>query len=445
MNIKAPFFDSSDNELSPATLRLGLIFGVFMYGAFGFLDLYTMPANYVSAWILRFVVVIPLALIILLLSYYKRFYQYSKIILFLLLSIGQIGILILIGVSAQGETAFHTYYGGLILIMLWTSFIFRLNFLTTIYISVSTLVFYNLVAWLIQDMYSYQYRSDEFAVLLNNNFFLLTTASLVIIGTYQLDKKGKENSSINLALRNETAQHKLAKERAEESDRLKSAFLANISHEIRTPMNGILGFAELLKSQDHNPKDQEKYILQIEKSGERMLNIVNDIISISRIEAGLIEVYLTEININEQLDVLYQRFIAESENKQLEFSCRKSLHNDSAILKTDPDKFVAVLNNLIKNAFKYTSTGTVEFGYTRKENFLEFFVTDTGTGIPEHRQQAIFDRFVHADIENKNAYQGAGLGLSISKAYVEMLGGTIRLQSEENKGAAFYFTLPFSA
>ena len=445
MNIKVPFFYSSENELTPARLRLGLIFGVFMYGAFGFLDLYTMPANYMSAWILRFIVVIPMALITFLLSYYKPFYRYSKTILFLLLSTGQIGILILIGISSPGEPAFHTYYGGLILIMLWSSFIFRLNFLTSVYISVSTLVFYNLVAWFIQDLYSYPYRSDEFAILLSNNFFLLTTASLVIIGTYQLDKKVKENTSINLALRNETAQHKLAKERAEESDRLKSAFLANISHEIRTPMNGILGFAELLKTRDHSTKDHERYIMQIERSGERMLNIVNDIISISRIEAGLMEVYLSETNINELLDILYQRFKAESENKQLEFSCRKSMHTDSAVLKTDPEKLLTILNNLLKNAFKYTASGSVVFGYSRKGNFLEFFVTDTGTGIPEHRQQAIFDRFVHADIENKNAYQGAGLGLSISKAYVEMLGGQIWLQSEEDKGSAFYFTLPFYA
>jgi signal transduction histidine kinase len=397
-----------------------------------------------SAWILRFIVVIPLALITFLLSYYKPFYQYSKIILFLLLSFGQIGILILIGISSPGETAFHTYYGGLILIMLWTSFIFRLNFLTTVYISISTVVFYNLVAWLFQDLYSYSYNTDEFAILLSNNFFLFTTASLVIIGTYQLDKKVMENTSVNLALRNETAQHKLAKERAEESDRLKSAFLANISHEIRTPMNGILGFADLLKIQDHNSKDYERYIIQIEKSGERMLNIVNDIISISRIEAGLMEVYLTETNINEQLDILYQRFMTQSENKKLEFSCRKSMHTDSAVLKTDPEKLSAILNNLLKNAFKYTVTGSIVYGYSRKENLLEFFVTDTGTGIPQHRQQAIFDRFVHADIENKNAYQGAGLGLSISKAYVEMLGGKIWLQSEENKGSSFYFTLPFS-
>ena len=157
------------------------------------------------------------------------------------------------------------------------------------------------------------------------------------------------------------------------------------------------------------------------------------------------EVYLSETNINELLDLLYQRFMAESGNKQLEFSCRKSMHTDSAVLKTDPEKLLTILNNLLKNAFKYTASGSIVFGYSRKENFLEFFVTDTGTGIPEHRQQAIFDRFVHADIENKNAYQGAGLGLSISKAYVEMLGGKIWLQSEEDKGSAFYFILPFFA
>jgi len=444
MKIQIPLFLSEENDLTPGTLRLGLIFGVFLYGVFGFLDLYTMPANYPSAWILRFAVVIPLAFITFILTYYKSVFRYSKTISFLLLSLGQIGILLLIGMSSPEEQSFYSYYGGLILIMLWTSFIFRFNFNTTLYVSVSNIVLYNLIAFFKQDLFSFPPGSEQFAILLNNNFFLLTTAALVIIGAYQFDKKGKENRKINLALRNETAEHKLAKERAEESDRLKSAFLANMSHEIRTPMNGILGFAELLKTQGHSDEDQKKYINLIEESGERMLNIINDIISISRIESGPVEVYAEETNINEQIDIIYDSFKDEAKNKRLQFSCVKSLAFDKSIIKTDPEKFLTIMTCLLKNAIKYTEKGTIEFGYRSEGNFLEFFVADTGTGIPKNRQEAIFDRFVKSDIENKNAYQGAGLGLSISKAYVEMLGGEIWVNSVTGKGSLFCFTLPYA-
>ncbi len=237
-----------------------------------------------------------------------------------------------------------------------------------------------------------------------------------------------------------------AKEKAEESDRLKSAFLANMSHEIRTPMNGILGFAELLKEPDLSGEEQQEYIDIIEKSGERMLNIINDIINISKIEAGLMEVQMQETNINEQLEYIYTFFKPEIEGKGMKLSFKNSLPFEKAILKTDREKVYAILTNLVKNAIKYSEKGTIEFGYVLKKDTglaeLEFFVKDTGIGIPKNRQEAIFERFIQADINDKMARQGAGLGLSISKAYIEMLGGKIWVESEEGVGSTFYFTLP---
>ncbi|MFA5417338.1 MAG: ATP-binding protein, partial [Bacteroidales bacterium] len=233
-----------------------------------------------------------------------------------------------------------------------------------------------------------------------------------------------------------------AKVGAEESDRLKSAFLANMSHEIRTPMNGILGFASLLKEPNLSGEEQQKYIRIIEKSGARMLNIINDIISISKIESGLMEVNLSDSNINEQIEYIYTFFKPEIEGKGIQFKFKNQLPFGKAIISTDREKLFAILTNLVKNAIKYSEKGSIELGYDIKDDYLEFYVKDSGIGIDSNRQKAIFERFIQADISDKHAYQGAGLGLSISKAYVEMLGGKLWVESEKGTGSTFYFTIP---
>jgi len=239
-----------------------------------------------------------------------------------------------------------------------------------------------------------------------------------------------------------------AKDKAEESDRLKSAFLANMSHEIRTPMNGILGFAQLLKEPKLTGEEQQKYIHIIEKSGERMLNIINDIINISKVEAGQMEISFTETNINEQIEDIYTFFQPEIEKKGVQFSFKNSLPSKRSIIKTDREKIYAILTNLVKNAIKFTKTGSIEFGYRsvgtpNSVSLLEFFVKDTGTGISAEKKEIIFERFRQGnDLLNKG-YEGSGLGLTISKAYVEMLGGKIWVESEEGVGSVFYFTVPY--
>ena len=234
-----------------------------------------------------------------------------------------------------------------------------------------------------------------------------------------------------------------AKEKAEESDRLKSAFLANMSHEIRTPMNGIMGFTELLKEPKLAGKEKKKYIKIIQKSGQRMLSTINDLIEISKIESGSLELKLTEVNVNDQLDYLYNFFKPETENKGLSFKLHKRLPDEQAVVETDQEKLNGVLVNLIKNAIKYTDQGEIEMGCRLVDYTLYFFVKDTGIGIEEKHRKIIFDRFAQADISLSKPYEGAGLGLSIAKAYVEMLGGKIWLQSEPEEGTQFFFSIPF--
>ena len=242
----------------------------------------------------------------------------------------------------------------------------------------------------------------------------------------------------------------ITKEKAEESDRLKSAFLANMSHEIRTPMNGILGFSELLKKPNLTGEEQQKYISIIEKSGKRMLNIINNIIDISKIEAGLMKLDMNESNINEMIEYVYTFFKPEAVAKKIKLAYKTPLPLKKATIKTDHEKVYAILTNLLKNAIKYTEKGEIELGYNIVETkgrafFLRFYIKDAGIGIKKDRQDAIFERFIQADIQDKMARQGAGLGLAISQAYVDMLGGKIWVESEEGKGSTFYFTLPYQA
>ncbi|MFZ1730336.1 MAG: ATP-binding protein [Bacteroidota bacterium] len=237
-----------------------------------------------------------------------------------------------------------------------------------------------------------------------------------------------------------------AMEKAEKSDRLKSAFLANMSHEIRTPMNGILGFSELLKEPNLSGDQQQEYIEIIEKSGLRMLNIINNIVDISKIEADLMTVNITESNVGELAKYIYTFFKPQAEDRHIELLNKNAIDDIEILIETDREKVYAILSNLVKNAIKFTDAGSVEFGFVLNADKtpveIEFSVKDTGIGIPKNRLEDIFERFIQADIEDRMARQGSGLGLTISKSYVEMLGGRIWAESEEGIGSTFYFTLP---
>jgi signal transduction histidine kinase len=220
-----------------------------------------------------------------------------------------------------------------------------------------------------------------------------------------------------------------------------------MSHEIRTPMNGILGFTDLLKNLELKDNEQQEYIRIIEKSGARMLNIINDIVSISKIEAHQTAITISEMNINDQVEYIYRFFKVEAEQNNLHISIKNLLPEKNAVIKTDREKVYAVLTNLVKNAIKFTQTGSIELGCLKKDGFLEFYIKDSGPGIPEMQKDFIFERFRQGSETLTRGYEGAGLGLSISKAYVEMLGGKIWVENNpadngNATGATFFFTLP---
>jgi PAS domain S-box-containing protein len=234
-----------------------------------------------------------------------------------------------------------------------------------------------------------------------------------------------------------------AKEKAEESDRLKTAFLHNISHEIRTPMNAIVGFSALLGEPDVDDLTRKSYIDVIMQGSNHLLSIITDIVDISNIEANLITTVKNEINLNSVIESLCHQFSPKASDKNIILDCKTSFSDSDAIILADRTKLKQILSNLINNALKFTDKGFVEVTYMVKDNSLEFSVADTGIGIDKQYHERVFDRFYQVQSTTERLYEGTGLGLAISKAYVELLGGKIWLTSEPGKGTTFSFTIPY--
>lgn len=234
-----------------------------------------------------------------------------------------------------------------------------------------------------------------------------------------------------------------AKVKAEESDHLKTAFLNNMSHEIRTPLNVIMGFTELLRDPLKSQDEYHYFSRIITQSSNHLLSIINDIMSIATIEAGQEKVRESLTDINRMLKRLYDEFVIRIESQEVVFYFASNLSDNKASVITDETKVMQIMSNLISNAIKFTQKGKIEFGCTIEDKALQFFVEDTGIGIPSAYHERIFERFRQVDDNTTRKYGGNGLGLSISKAYVELLGGKIRVESEPGKGSKFIFTIPY--
>jgi signal transduction histidine kinase/ActR/RegA family two-component response regulator len=240
--------------------------------------------------------------------------------------------------------------------------------------------------------------------------------------------------------------------KAEESNRLKTYFLANISHEIRTPMNGILGFAELLRDKNLSEKEREQYLNTIRSSGNHLLKLINDVINISRIEAGHAAIHFKTFNLNHLLNDIFDFFKIRltTEGKPIELKCTMQFDDKTAYISADDIRIRQTFLNLLGNAFKFTNSGIIEFGYSLQDGIdpagknLLMFVRDTGIGIDAEDQKMIFDIFKQADDSHTRKYGGTGLGLSITRRLVELMGGEIWVESGLNNGSAFYFTIPYN-
>lgn len=233
------------------------------------------------------------------------------------------------------------------------------------------------------------------------------------------------------------------RDRAEENDKLKTAFLHNISHEIRTPMNAIIGFTALMSEPGQSDDLRASYSEIVMNSCNQLVGVVSDIIEISNIEAGIMTYRRETFNVKSQLASLHRQYQIKAAEKKLTFNYVTKLSEDESVIEADLSKLVTILTSLLNNAFKFTHEGTVEFGCEKEGDFLRFYVSDTGIGITQEEHSKIFERFYQVEHSASRGYEGAGLGLAISKAYAEYLGGKLWVESLPEEGSCFVFTVPY--
>lgn len=268
----------------------------------------------------------------------------------------------------------------------------------------------------------------------------------------ELNERNKELEITHLQLQQKNdaldeSLHKLneAQRKSKENDQLKSTFLANLSHEIRTPMNVILGFSELLRTDALSSEERDEYIGIINLNGLQLLKVMDNLIDISKLQTRLIQEGPTVFNLNALLENMLKHYMREVKlmHKPLKLYLEKGMEDSNDQVVTDQQGLLKVLNHLLDNAVKFTPEGWIKFGYTINDDQLQFFIKDTGIGIPEGKEEVIFDMFRQVSTTNSREFGGNGLGLAISKKYIDTLGGEIWIDKTYEGGAQFLFTIPF--
>ena len=457
------YFDSSVR-----TTRIAIIVVSLIYIFFGYLDS-IVAGDLFRPFIIIRIIVVSTFLFVVGLSYTTNLIRYWQTLVLILYVIASVGIIIMLVLLPEAIV----YSSGLILVFLSGAVLVKLRF-----------ILFSIGSWLAVFIYliaAFAMNVNN-GIVVSNGFFFISANLIGMFAAYSNEKFNRQNFNLylqiakknvlieqanknledkveertkllysrNKELREEVNRRALiekeliaAKEKAEESDKLKSAFLANMSHEIRTPMNGIMGFANLLHEAE-NEEEFNEFVDSIIKSGEHLLNLINDIIDLSKIEAGILKIEKSNFELNRLTKEIYDMFCVDANvvSKNIEFSYRNGLPDDDSMIYTDRIRLKQIMINLVNNACKYTDKGSIEFYYSINGNALHFVVKDTGIGIPEDSQNYIFDRFMQASNGRTSGRESTGLGLSITKTYLNLMGGSISVKSKVDVGSEFTFILP---
>lgn len=428
--------------------RVSFVLVTFLYGIFGFLD-QLVAKQYESLFhLIRYGIVVPLLTVVFIFSFNKYFIRIWQELLFICFIVGGAGVAIMTIKAPENSI----YYAGLMLIFSAGYFFIKLRFLLATIAGWSVLLFFNVGVIFFSNI--------ENNMIISYNFFFVSANLIGMFGAYYiefytrkdfflnqlLDQRNAEieaaNKNLESKVSKRTEEFLLAKVQAEQSDKLKSAFLANMSHEIRTPLNSIIGFSELLSDPDFDQNQQLEFAQMINESGNNLLSIISDIMDISKIEAGEVRLRKKKFSVNRLLFRIQREYSFKASHKGIELRLDPSNPKQEITLESDDERLGQILINLVGNAIKFTDNGFIEIGFSEIGNFLRFHVKDTGIGIKPESHQQIFERFIQVESAFSRKYGGNGLGLPISKSLVELLGGTIWVESEEGKGSTFYFTVP---
>jgi len=430
--------------------RISFVLVTFLYAIFGFLDTVIVPDYVIIFYAIRFYIVVPLLVLVFVLSFFPFFKQIWQYLLFISFLVAGGGICVMTTLVPEN----FTYYLGLMLIFSAGYFFIKLRFFAAALAGLITLLFYNVGAIF--------YSSVNSNIILSNDFFYASINLIGMAAAYhieyyarrdfylnqQLDEQYDEVEYLNLnlekAVEKRTIELVEAKNKAEQSDKLKSAFLASMSHEIRTPMNAIIGFSQILEDAEDD-EERTECIELIKSNGNHLLALIDDIMDISKIEAGVFELHESEFSLNELMNEIY-KVLEINENvksKGLKIFVKNALSGSDSIIVADQKRLKQILINLAGNAAKFTDKGFIEMGYRLHINELYFYVKDTGRGIELDKQAFIFERFMQVIENHEPEHEGSGLGLAISKSLIKLFNGDLWVESEIGKGSIFYFNLPF--
>jgi signal transduction histidine kinase len=443
------FVDYDENHLhSTKELSVAFFSAVLVYGIFGVVDWFMLPINYGKVWMVRLSIIISVIVTYFVLKFSHRLMNIFKSMMVLFIIMAQAGIVFMIYLAEPEETAYYEYYAGLIITIIWAAFVFRLPLKQMVVAAITNILIYNIVAVGHQRLPMQGVDSVGFAYFVNNNFLLTAASFLAVVGSKLIDTFRTKLHMQNLTLKKEKNQLVAAKLKAEESDRLKSTFLSNMSHEIRTPMNAIIGFSDLLKKPNLTELEKMRYIDIIQMKGSHLMQLINDIIDISRIEANEMPIDFSPTNLNDVFDevkVIGDHLLTDlKKDKMVTFKVIKSLPNEEVTFICDRFRLRQILTNLVNNALKFTEFGGVNLSYELPGNgSVLITVSDTGPGIAENRKNQIFERFRQLDSHDRIAHGGTGLGLNIVKHLVQLMNGEISLHTVLEKGSQFTVKLPF--